>query len=140
MELVNSVLTQFFQILNKKREHALGSGLIFSCLKEDLGMPIFPLRGKQLLVFSSLPGCIVPLARYPQSILEGAANPNGPAAFPGPWQPLNPQEPISSWSPERAGEGGMVIGLLVAFSGISRGLTGKRISWRGKPELPLSHF
>ena len=64
----------------------------------------------------------------------------GPRSKPGPWQPLNPQEPISSWSPERAGEGGMVIGLLVAFSGISRGLTGKRISWRGKPELPLSHF
>lgn len=88
------------------------------------------------MVFSSV--LDVPLARYPQSILEGAANHNGPAAFPGPWQPLNPQEPVSSWS--GVGGGGMVIGLLVAFSGISQGLTGKRISWRGKPELPLSHF
>ena len=104
MELVNLVSTQFIQILHKKREHALGSGLIFSCLKEDLGMPIFLLRGKQLFGLPFWMLCI-PLARYAQSILEGAANHSGPAAFPGSWQPLNPQEPISSWSGCGAGGG-----------------------------------
>lgn len=78
----------------------------------------------------------VPLARYPQSILEGAANPNGLAAFPGPWQPLNPQEPISSWSPEE-GDGYWITGrLLRHFSGLDR----KAHLLEGKARAPLVSF
>lgn len=136
MELVNLVSTQFFQILNKKREHVLESGLIFSCLKEDLGMPIFLLRGKQLFGLFFRSGCSTrPLSsEHPR----GGSKPQRSGRVSG---ALAAPEPARArfklvWGGGR-GDGYWITGrLLRHFSGLDR----KAHLLEGKARAPLVSF